>query len=45
MAETYGHPKRHQGKFKEGKKRTPTCRGSVCGLKSRPNRLGTLNKV
>ena len=45
MAETYKHPKRHQGRFREGRKRTPIYRGSVCGLRSRLNRLGTLDKA
>ena len=45
MAEIYRYPKRHQRKSREGRKRTPMYRGSVCGLRSRLNRLGTLNKV
>ena len=45
MAETYRHPKRHQRKFREGRKRIPTRRGSVCGLRNRLNRLETLDKV
>ena len=45
MAETCGHPKRHQGRSREGRKQTPTHRGSVYGLKSRLNCLGTLNKA
>ena len=45
MAETCGYPKRHQGKSKKGRKQTPTHRDSVCGLKSRLNHPGTLNKV
>ena len=45
MAETHRYSKRHRGRFREGKKQTPTCRGSVYGLKSRLNRLGTLDKA
>ena len=45
IAETYGYPKRHQGRFKKGRKQTPIYRGSVCGLRSRLNYLGTLNKA
>ena len=45
MAETCGHPKRHQGRSKEGRKRTPTRRGSVYGLIGRTNYLGTLGKT
>ena len=45
MAETYGHSKKHQGRFREGRKRTPIYRGSAYGLRSRPNRLGTLDKA
>ena len=45
MAETYRYPKRHQRRSREGKKRTPIYRGSVCGLRSRPNYLGTLDKA
>ena len=45
MAETYRYPKRHQGRFKEERKQTPTYRGSVYGLKSKLNRPGTLDKA
>ena len=45
MVETYRYPKRHQRRFKEGRKQTPIYRGSVCSLKSRLNYLGTLNKA
>ena len=45
MAETYGYPKRHQKRFREGRKQIPTYRGSVYGLKSRLNHLGTLDKA
>ena len=34
MAETCGHLKRHQERSKEGRKQTPTHRGSVCGLRA-----------
>ena len=45
MVETCGHPKRHQGRFREGRKQTPMYRGSAYGLRSRLNRLGTLDKA
>ena len=45
MAETYKYPKRHQGRSRKGRKRTPTYRGSICGLRSRLNCLGTLDKA
>ena len=45
MAETYKHPKKHQGRSREGRKQISTHRGSACGLRSRPNYLGTLNKA
>ena len=45
MAETYGYPKRHQGRPREGKEQTPTRRGSICGLRGRTNYLGTLVKA
>ena len=45
MVETYRYPKRHQGRSKEERKQIPTYRGSACGLKSRPNCLGTLDKA
>ena len=45
MVETRGYPKRHQGRFREGKKQTLIYRGSVCGLRSRLNCLGTLDKA
>ena len=45
MAETYRYPKRHQGRFKEGRKQTPMYKGSMYGLKSRLNYLGTLDKA
>ena len=45
MAETHGYFKRHQGKFKEGRKQIPIYRGSVYSLRSRLNCLETLNKT
>ena len=45
MVETYRYPKRHQEKPKEGRGQTPIHKGSICGLKSRTNYLGTLVKV
>ena len=45
MVETYGYPKRHQGRSREGRKQIPIYRGSVCGLRNRLNRLGTLDKA
>ena len=45
MAETYGHPKRYQGKSKERRKQTPIYKGSICGLRSRLNHLRTLDKT
>ena len=45
MAETCGYPKRHSGRSREGKKQTPTRRGSVCGLIGRTDRLGTIDKA
>ena len=45
MAKTYKYPKRHQGRSKKGRKQILIYRGSVCGLRSRPNHLGTLNKA
>ena len=45
MAETYRYPKRYQRRFKEERKQTPMRRGSVCGLRSRLSRLGTLDKA
>ena len=45
IAETHRYPKGHQGKFKEGRKCTPTYRGSVCGLTGRINHSGTLGKI
>ena len=45
MAETRGYPKRHQGRFREGRKQIPIYRGSMCGLIGRTDRLGTINKT
>ena len=45
MAETYGYPKRHQRRFREGRKYTPTRRGSTRGLIGRINNSGTLGKT
>ena len=45
MVETCGYPKRHQGRSKKGRKQIPTYRGSMCGLRNRPNRLGIIDKV
>ena len=45
MAETRGYFKRHQGRFKEGRRRIPTRRSSVCGLIGRTDRLGTIDKA
>ena len=45
MAETCRYPKRHQGRSKEGRKRIPMRRGSMCSLKSRLNHLRTLDKA
>ena len=45
MAETCGYPKRHQGRPREGRGRTPTRRGSTCGLRGRINHSGTLVKA
>ena len=45
MAKTRKPTKRHRGRSREGRGRTPTRRGSACGLTSRLNRLGTLDKV
>jgi hypothetical protein len=45
MAETYRHPKRHQGRLREGRGQTLTRRGSACGLIGRTNHLGTLVKA
>ena len=45
MVETYKYPKRHQRRSRKGRKQTPICRGNVCGLRSRLNRLGTLDKA
>ena len=45
MVETYGYPKRHQGRPKEGKGQTPTCRGSVYSLRGKTNRSETLIKA
>ena len=45
MVETCKYPKRHQGRFKEGRKQIPIYKGSACGLRSRLNRLGTLDKA
>ena len=45
MVETCGYPKRHQKRFREGRKQTPIYRGSAYGLKSRLNCLETLDKA
>ena len=45
MTETYRYPKRHEGRSREGRKQIPIYRGSACGLRSRLNYLGTLDKV
>ena len=45
MVETYRYSKRHQGRFRKGRKQTPIYRGSVCGLRSKLNHLGTLDKA
>ena len=45
MAETYRHPKRHQGRSREGRRHTPTRRSSIYGLIGRINRLRTLSKT
>ena len=45
IAETYRHPKRHQGRFREGRRHTPTYKSSICGLIGRTNYLGTLSKT
>ena len=45
MAETCGYPKRHQRRFREGRRYIPTRRGSACGLIGRINCLGTLGKT
>ena len=45
IAETYRHFKRHQGRFKEGRRHTPTRKDSACGLIGRTNHSGTLGKT
>ena len=45
MAETYKYLKRHQERSKEGRRQTPTYKGSICGLIGRTDRSGTINKV
>ena len=45
MAETCGYPKRHQGRSREGRRRIPTHRGSVCGLIGKTDCLGTIDKA
>ena len=45
MVETCKYPKRHQRRSREGRKQIPIYRGSVCGLRSRPNCLGTMDKA
>ena len=45
MAETCKYPKRHQGRFREGRRRIPTRRGSACSLTGKTNCLGTLGKI
>ena len=45
MVETCRHPKRHQGRSREGRRRTLTHRGSTCSLIGRTNCLGTLGKT
>ena len=45
IAETYRHPKRHQGRSKEGRRHTPTHKSSIYGLTGRINRLKTLGKT
>ena len=45
MVKTYRYPKRHQGRFKEGRRCIPTRIGSIYSLIGRINRLGTLVKV
>ena len=43
MAEAYRHPKRHQGRPREGRERTPTRRGSACGLTGVKNQVARPN--
>ena len=45
MVETYKYPKKHRGRFREGRKQTPIYRGSMYSLRSRLNHPGTLDKV
>ena len=45
IIKTYRYPKRHQGRPREGKRQTPTRKGSICGLIGRTNCLGTLSKT
>ena len=45
MAEIYKYPKRHQGRSREGRRRTPTYKGSICGLTGRTDCSGTIDKA
>ena len=45
IVKTYRHPKRHQGRSREGRRHIPMYKGSMCGLIGRINRLGTLGKT
>ena len=45
MAETYRYPKRHQGRFREGRRQILTYRGSVYGLIGKTDCLEIIDKV
>ena len=45
MAETCGYPKRYQRRSREGRKHTPTHKGSVYGLTGKTNHSETLGKT
>ena len=45
IAETCGYPKRHQGRSREGRRRTPTHKGSICGPIGRIDRSRTMDKA
>ena len=45
IVETYRYPKGHQGRPKEKRGQIPTYRGSMCSLRGRINRSGTLVKA
>ena len=45
IVETYRYPKRHQGRFREGRGYIPTRKGNMCGPTGRTNCLGTLDKT